>query len=68
MKPFKVPKSASTGKSAGTNLIIGIVEASGSMTSVWPMVAEFWNKYIPAQSSLYHHIRSCSSCLQRQRS
>jgi len=50
MKLFKIPKASVGGKQVN-NQIIGIIDASGSMSSVWPLVAEFWNKYIPTQNS-----------------
>lgn len=50
MKLFRIPKATNNGKPTN-NLIVGIIDASGSMSSVWPLVAEFWNKYIPASNA-----------------
>jgi len=50
MKLFKIPKATTNGKPSN-NQIIGVIDASGSMSGVWPLVAQFWNKYIPADNA-----------------
>ena len=46
---FKVPNKS--GKSQ-TIYVIGIIDASGSMTSYWKWVADFWNQNIPKENCI----------------
>lgn len=50
MKVFRIPK-VSGGKPTN-HKIVGIIDASGSMSSHWAHVAKFWNEYIPADNAL----------------
>lgn len=46
---FKVPNKS--GKSQ-TIYVIGIIDASGSMSSYWKWVADFWNQNIPKENCI----------------
>ena len=47
VKLFKVP-NATTQQTTDIKLhICGVIDASGSMSSVWPILANFWNEAIP---------------------
>jgi hypothetical protein len=51
MKVFKIPK-VTEGHNAGKNMIVGIIDASGSMSSHWAWVANHWNEYVPHDNAL----------------
>lgn len=48
MNIFQIP----TINEAKGNMIIGVIDCSGSMEGVWAWLADHWNKYIPTENSI----------------
>ena len=51
MKIFKIPKTAQQVATPKASMVIGIIDASGSMEQVWAWLADFWNKCIPKEDT-----------------
>lgn len=51
---YKIPHKAVKNTAGGAKLhIIGIIDASGSMSSWWKWIAEFWNSDSIPKDNLY---------------
>jgi len=47
---FKIPFDNSVVMTDDKLHIVGIIDASGSMSNLWKWLAEFWNKSIPKKN------------------